>query len=49
MKVYNKSSITIYFSYKHYISSRFESNEEAQKYVDELLASSDKKFNVIVQ
>lgn len=47
-KVYNKSYVSIYFSYKHTLGARFESNEEAQKYVDDLIASSDKKFNVII-
>jgi hypothetical protein len=49
MKIYNKASVCIYFSYKHVLSTRFESNKEAQEYVDNLIAESGKKFNVIVQ
>lgn len=48
MKVYNKAHVSIHLSYKHTVGCRFESNEEAQKYVDDLIASSDKKFNVII-
>jgi hypothetical protein len=47
-KVYNKSYVSIYFSYKHSIGARFESNEEAQEYVDELIEQSGRIFNVII-
>lgn len=47
-KVYNKSHVSIYFSYKHTIGSRFDSNEEAQEYVDELIEQSGRSFNVII-
>ena len=48
MKVFNNADVSIYFSYKHTLGTRFETHEDAQKYVDELIASSDKKFNVII-
>ena len=47
-KVYNKSYVSIYFSYNHTIGARFESNEEAQEYVDELIEQSGRIFNVII-
>lgn len=47
-KVYNKSYVSIYFSYKHSLGCRFESNEEAQEYVDELIEQSGRSFNVII-
>jgi len=47
-KVYNKSYVSIYFSYKHSLGARFESNEEAQEYVDELIEQSGRSFNVII-
>ena len=49
MKVYNKAHVSIYFSYKHSLGCRFESNEEAQQYVDKLIEDSGRKFNVIIQ
>lgn len=47
-KIYNKAHVDIRIGYKEGIGCQFESNEEAQKYVDELIASSDKKFTVII-
>lgn len=47
-RIHNKANVSIYLSYKHSIGTNFESNEEAQAYVDELIASSDKKFHVII-
>jgi hypothetical protein len=47
-KVYNKAHVNVHLNYKEGISCDFDSNEEAQKYVDELIASSDKKFTVII-
>ena len=47
-KIYNKAHVDIRFSYKEGIGHNFNSNEEAQKWVDELIASSDKKFTVII-
>jgi len=47
-KVYSKAHVSIYFSYKHSMGARFESNEEAQEYVDELIEQSGRSFNVII-
>ena len=47
-KVYNKAYISIRFNYKESYGINFNSNEEAQQYVDDLIASSDKKFTVII-
>lgn len=48
MKIYNKAHVHIYLSYKHSLAMTFDSNEEAQEYVDYLIASSDKEFHVII-
>jgi hypothetical protein len=47
-RIYNKAHVEIRFGYKQSFGVRFESNEEAQAYVDELISSSDKKFHVII-
>ena len=47
-KIYNKAHVDIRLGYKEGIGCNFDSNEEAQRYVDELIASSDKKFTVII-
>jgi hypothetical protein len=47
-KIYNKAHVDIRFSYKEGIGHNFNSNEAAQKWVDELILSSDKKFTVII-
>ena len=47
-KIYNKARVEITFGYKQSISTQFESNEEAQEWVDELIATSDKHFHVII-
>jgi hypothetical protein len=47
-RIYNKAHVEIRFGYKQSFGVQFESNEEAQAYVDELIASSDKKFHVII-
>jgi hypothetical protein len=47
-KIYNKAYVEIRFGYKQSIGKNFESNEEAQAYVDELILSSDKKFTLII-
>jgi hypothetical protein len=48
-KIYHKAYIDISFGHKEHINHTFNSNEEAQKWVDELIASSDKKFAVIIK
>lgn len=45
--VYNKCSITITLGYKHSVSKKFESIEEADKYVAKLIKKSGKNFAVI--
>ena len=47
-RIYNKAHVEIRFGYKQSFGIQFESNEEAQEYVDELIASSDKEFHVII-
>jgi hypothetical protein len=47
-KVFNKARVDIRFSYKEGIGVQFDSNEEAEKYVNELVESSNKKFTVII-
>jgi len=47
-KIYHKAHVDIRFSYKEGIGHNFDSNQEAQQWVDELIASSDKKFTVII-
>lgn len=47
-RVYNKSHVEIRFGYKQTLGLRFESNEEAQEWVDDLISSSDKEFHVII-
>ena len=47
-RIYNKAHVTVYLSYKHSLGVNFESTEEAQEYVDELIESSDKGFHVII-
>jgi hypothetical protein len=47
-KVYSKAHVTIYLGYKHSLGQTFESTEEAQAYVDDLILDSDKKFTVII-
>lgn len=47
-KIYNKAHVEIRFGYKQSFGINFESTEEAQDYVDELISSSDKHFHVII-
>jgi len=47
-RVYNKSYVEIRFGYKQTFGVRFESNEDAQAYVDDLILGSDKEFHVII-
>jgi hypothetical protein len=47
-RIYSKAHVEIRLGYKQSFGVRFELNEEAQAYVDELIASSDKKFHVII-
>ena len=47
-KLYNKAHVEIRIGYKQSIGQNFNSNEEAQDWVDELIQSSDKQFHVII-
>jgi len=47
-RIYNKAHVEIRFGYKQSFGVQFESNEEAQEYVDELISSSEKQFHVII-
>jgi hypothetical protein len=47
-RIYNKSHVEIRFGYKQSFGIQFNDNTEAQKYVDDLINSSDKQFHVIV-
>lgn len=46
-KIYHRAHVTIRFSHRDGIGLNFDSNEEAQYYVDELIAKSDKKYTII--
>jgi hypothetical protein len=46
-KVYAKPNVTIYLKSKQEIFKRFEYDNEARNYIDELIKSTDKKFMVI--
>lgn len=47
-RIYNKAHVEIRFGYKQSFGIQFNDNTEAQKYVDDLINSSDKQFHVIV-
>ncbi len=47
-RIYSKAHVEIRFGYKQYFGIQFDSNEEAQAYVDDLILGSDKKFTVII-
>lgn len=47
-RIHNKAHVTIYLSYKHSLGMYFDSTEEAQEYVNDLISSSDKEFHVII-
>ena len=47
-KIFVKPHAEVRFGYKESIGTRFENDSEAQLWVDELIASSDKKFTVII-
>lgn len=48
LRIYSKAYVTVYLSYKHSLGVYFDSTEEAQAYVDDLISSSDKEFHVII-
>lgn len=48
MKIFNKAQVTVRLGYKEGFTNSFESSEKAQAWVDELIASTDKTFHVII-
>jgi len=47
-RIYNKAHVEIRLGYKQSFGIQFDSNEEAQTYVDDLILGTDKKFTVII-
>lgn len=47
-KITHKPHVEICFGYKQSLGNRFATNEEAQAWIDELISSSDKKFQIII-
>lgn len=47
-KIYNKAHVVIRLGYNQSFGKRFESNDQAQAYVDDLILGSDKEFHVII-
>lgn len=47
-RVFIKPHVEVRFGYKESIGKRFETDQEAQTWVNELVQSSDKKFHVII-
>ena len=47
-QVWHKAHVEVRFGYKQSIGHNFESNEEAQAWVDDLVSSSKKKFQIII-
>lgn len=48
MKIFNKAHVDVRLGDKEGFGNSFESNEEAQAWVDGLIASTDKKFHLII-
>ncbi len=47
-KIFVKPHVEVRFGYKQSIGHRFDSNAEAEAWVEELIASSSKKFHIII-
>lgn len=47
-KVYNKAHISIRFNYKESYGINFNSNEEAQQWIDDLIKETGVQFSVII-
>ena len=47
-KIYTKAHVEIRFGYKESIGVRFDTNKEAEDYVNELVNASSKTFSVII-
>lgn len=48
-KIWNKATVEIKLRYKDMVSKQFNSNEEAQAWIDEIISESGKKFKVIIK
>jgi len=48
-RIYYKAYVEIRFGYKQSLGKTFDSNEEAQAYIDDLILGSDKEFHVIIK
>ena len=48
-KIWNKATVEIKLRYKDMVSKQFNSNEEAQAWIDEIISGSGKKFKVIIK
>lgn len=48
-KIWNKATVEIKLRYKDMVSKQFNSNEEAQAWIDEIISDSGKKFKVIIK
>ena len=48
MKIFNRAHVDVRLEYNDGFGDYFESNEEAQAWVDSLIASTDKKFHLII-
>lgn len=48
-KIWNKATVEINLAHKDMVSRQFNSNEEAQAWIDEIISESGKKFKVIIK
>ena len=48
-KIWNKATVEIKLAHKDMVSRQFNSNEEAQSWIDEIISESGKKFKVIIK
>ena len=48
-KIWNKATVEINLAHKDMVSKQFNSNEEAQAWIDEIISESGKKFKVIIK
>jgi len=48
-RIYYKAYVEIRFGYKQSLEKAFDSNEEAQAYIDDLILGSDQEFHVMIK
>ena len=48
-KIFSRPRVTVYLGYRDSYTSYFDTDQEAQTYVDELIAKSTKNFQVIIE